>query len=99
MSSNTERAAILAFKADYENNSGHMISFDVASIFYDRQLEADSYRDDYTLEEFKADAIAYAEEGRAIAEQEAACKAGVCGHYTCTEGQDLYEWEAREGRG
>lgn len=44
-----------AVQDDYEINTGERPSLEVASVILDRQREADSYRDEYTLAEFKAD--------------------------------------------
>ena len=49
------RAELEAVQDDYECNTGERPSLEVASVLLDRQREADSYRDDYTLEDFKAD--------------------------------------------
>ena len=49
------RAELEAVQDDYECNTGERPSLEVASVLLDRQREADSYRDDYTLEDFRAD--------------------------------------------
>ena len=49
------KAELEAVQDDYERETGERPSLEVASVILDRQLEADSYRDEYTVEECKAD--------------------------------------------
>ena len=53
------RAELKAVQDEYERETGERPSLEVASVLLDRQREADSYRDEYTVEEavedFKAD--------------------------------------------
>ena len=44
-----------AVQDEYERETGERPSLEVADVILDMQLEADSYRDEYTLADFKAD--------------------------------------------
>jgi len=48
-------AELRAVQDEYERETGERPSLAVAEVLLDRQREADSYRDEYTVEEFKAD--------------------------------------------
>ena len=128
------RAELKAVQDDYELNTGERPSLEVASVLLDRQREADSYRDEYTVAEaledfellnpYRHNRIApikpttYEERGDLIetlcaqmddldkagrdkaAEamhedllQDLLCAQRTCGHYVCTGGEDLAEWE------
>ena len=56
---NTNDAELKAVQDEYERETGERPNLKVASVLLDRQREADSYRDEYTVEEavedFKAD--------------------------------------------
>ena len=45
------KAELKAVQDEYERETGERPSLEVASILLDRQREADSYRDEYTVEE------------------------------------------------
>ncbi len=49
------RAELKAVQDEYERETGERPSLEVADVILDRQREADSYRDEYTPEELKAD--------------------------------------------
>ena len=53
------RAELKAVQDEYEREIGERPSLEIASVLLDRRREADSYRDEYTIEEavedFKAD--------------------------------------------
>jgi len=49
------KAELEAVQDEYERETGERPSLEVADVLLDRQREADSYRDDYTLEDFRAD--------------------------------------------
>ena len=49
------RAELKAVQDEYERETGERPSLEVADVLLDRQREADSYRDEYTLADFKAD--------------------------------------------
>jgi hypothetical protein len=88
------RAELKAVQDDYELNTGERPSLEVADVILDRQREADSHRDEFTVAEALEDAKALrdAEE----ADRTAECAAGTCDHYTCTEGRSLDEWDEPE---
>jgi hypothetical protein len=88
------RAELKAVQDDYELNTGERPSLEVADVILDRQREADSYRDEFTVAEALEDAKALknAEE----ADRRADCATGTCDHYTCTEGRSLDEWDEPE---
>ncbi len=93
------RAELKAVQDDYELNTGERPSLEVASVLLDRQREADSYRDEYTVAEALADAKAdakYEAERKAHEEERALCEAGICEHYTCTQGRSIDEWDEPE---
>jgi hypothetical protein len=54
------RAELEAVQNEYERETGERPSLEVANVILDRQREADSYRDEFTLEEAKEDAKALA---------------------------------------
>tara|TARA_R110000751_G_scaffold44864_4_gene102316 strand:- start:653 stop:1069 length:417 start_codon:yes stop_codon:yes gene_type:complete len=90
------RAELEAVQDEYERETGERPSLEVADVLLDRQREADSYRDEYTVEEALRDARDAEEEEKARKEDEAECAAGTCDHYTCTEGRSLDEWDEPE---
>ena len=45
------KAELKAVQDEYERETGERPSLEVASVLLDRQREADSYRDEYTVEE------------------------------------------------
>ena len=49
------KAELKAVQDEYERETGERPSLEVASILLDRQREADSYRDEYTVEEMVED--------------------------------------------
>ena len=51
---------IKAVQDEYERETGERPSLEVANVILDRQREADSYRDEFTLEEAKEDVKALA---------------------------------------
>ena len=88
------RAELRAVQDEYERETGARPNLEVASVILDRQREADSYRDEFTVAEALEDAKALknAEE----ADRRADCATGTCDHYTCTEGRSLDEWDEPE---
>jgi len=88
------RAELRAVQDEYERETGERPSLEVADVILDRQREADSYRDEFTVAEALEDAKALkdAEE----ADRKAECADGTCDHYTCTEGRSLDEWDEPE---
>ena len=88
------RAELKAVQDEYERETGERPSLEVADVILDRQREADSYRDEFTVAEALEDAKALrdAEE----ADRKAECAAGTCDHYTCTEGRSVDEWDEPE---
>lgn len=95
--------AIRDVQDEYEMETGVRPSYDVASVYLDRQREADSYREDLTDEDLErlvkeenesiAAGMALMAQDMDYREEVALCDAGLCDHYTCTEGQSLAEWE------
>jgi|TARA_R110002167_G_scaffold292906_1_gene497587 hypothetical protein len=49
------KAELKAVQDEYERETGERPSLEVASVLLDRQREADSYRDEYTVEEMVED--------------------------------------------
>jgi hypothetical protein len=91
------RAELRAVQDDYEINTGERPTLEVASVILDSQLEANSYRDDYTVAEALEDAKALGDaKKKEEADRKAECAAGTCDHYTCTEGRSIDEWDEPE---
>lgn len=90
------KAELRAVQDDYERETGERPSLEVASVILDRQREADSYRDEYTVAEAleDAEALKNAEEEERVSKTD--CAAGTCDHYVCTEGRSLDEWDEPE---
>lgn len=95
----TDTAAILAIQDEYEEETGIRPNAVQASWILDQTLEAESHREVPTEADLLAD-IRHSQEAFVASEEAEWCAAGLCDHYTCTEGQALMEWEhGRRARG
>ena len=90
------REELKAVQDEYERETGERPSLEVADVILDRQREADSYRDEYTVAEALKDAEALKNAEEEERASKADCAAGTCDHYTCTEGRSLDEWDEPE---
>ena len=63
-------------------------------------LGSSNHPDNFVTEEEFADIVAEAkadaEETKAHEEERALCEAGICDHYTCTQGRSIDEWDEPE---
>jgi len=89
-------AELKAVQDEYERETGTRPSLEVADVILDRQREADSYRDEYTVAEALEDAKALRNAEEEERASKADCATGTCDHYVCTEGRSLDEWDEPE---